>query len=83
MTLAGSTLVGRQGASILSAIGRTSWIARDRDGFAGIAKSLAADRAALAREHASLRDALRRSPLCDYAGFTRRLEAALEALSGT
>jgi predicted O-linked N-acetylglucosamine transferase (SPINDLY family) len=77
VTIAGDTLVARQGVAILSAIGRAEWIARDAAGFAAIAARLASDRVALAREHAGLRERLAASPCCDAASFTARLEARL------
>jgi predicted O-linked N-acetylglucosamine transferase (SPINDLY family) len=80
VTLAGDTLVGRQGEALLSALGRSDWVARDVRGFAAIAASLASDQAALAREHATLRDRLAASPCCDASAFTARLVALFASL---
>ena len=83
VTLAGDTLIGRQGAGILGALGHPEWIATDAAQFATVAASLAADPAALAATQLSLRDELLRSPLCDAEGFTRRLEALYERMSAS
>ena len=80
VTLEGATLVGRQGASILSTLGRPEWIARDADGFAEVAAGLASDVGALSALQLGLRGEMQRSPLLDAEGFTRRLEAVYERL---
>ena len=80
VTLRGDTLVGRQGASILTACGKSAWIASDTQGYVAIAVALASNRPALAAHQAALRESLIGSPLLDAAGFTRRLEALYERL---
>jgi protein O-GlcNAc transferase len=75
VTLEGATLVGRQGAAILAALGHPEWVARDAAGFAEVAAGLAGNASALAATQLRLRAELARSPLCDADGFTRRLEA--------
>jgi predicted O-linked N-acetylglucosamine transferase (SPINDLY family) len=80
LTVTGSTLVGRQGSSIVSAIGHPEWAVADVDRLVAAAQALARDPQALARTQLALRDELRRSPLCDAAAFTRRLEALYERL---
>jgi protein O-GlcNAc transferase len=79
VTLAGRTHHSRVGVSLLSAIGRAEWIARDEDDYVAIAAGLAADRAGLAAARMGQRAAMAGSVLCDEAGFTRRFEAALRA----
>jgi protein O-GlcNAc transferase len=80
VTLRGDTLVGRQGASILTACGKVGWVASDAQGYVAIAAALAGDRTALAAQQSALRDSLIGSPLLDAAAFTRRLEALYERL---
>jgi protein O-GlcNAc transferase len=80
VTVAGATLIARQAASLLAAAGHPEWVARDAAHFASIAASLVADRGALARLHASLRDEVKRSPLCDGPAFARRFESLLSDL---
>lgn len=70
----------RVAVSLLGAIGRSDLVAPDIDSYVARAVALAADRVALAREHATLRDALAASPLRDEAGFARRFEAAIRQL---
>lgn len=77
LTLAGNTLLARQGASLLDAAGLPAWIARDEDDYVARAARLAADTAALAQLRASLRDRLPASPLMDARRFAGHLESAL------
>jgi len=79
VTLAGERHASRVGASLLSAIGRTEWIAGNEEDYVRIARDLAADRPRLRTESEGLRQALRRSPLLDHAGQARRFGDALRA----
>lgn len=76
ITLAERPSVGRFGASILSAIGKPEWIAHDSAGYVARAVALAQDTDRLARERATLRAAMRASPLLAHAAFARDMEAA-------
>jgi predicted O-linked N-acetylglucosamine transferase (SPINDLY family) len=76
VTLADRPSVGRFGASILTAIGRPQWIATSAADYIDRAVALAQDVAALERERASLRDAMRASSLLDHAAFARAMEDA-------
>lgn len=80
LTVAGTTLVGRQGAAIVDAIGHPGWALADANALVEAAVALAADPAALAAIQLGLREELLRSPICDAAGFTRRLEGLYERL---
>ncbi len=82
VTLAGATHVARVGASLLTHLGATDWIARTPDEYLAIARRLAADLPALAQIRAGLRERMRASPLCDAVTFTRTLEATLAELVG-
>jgi predicted O-linked N-acetylglucosamine transferase (SPINDLY family)/glycosyltransferase involved in cell wall biosynthesis len=55
----------RQGASILTAIGRSDWIAATPAGYVALAAALAADPAARARWRTEARQQIAASPLCD------------------
>lgn len=80
MTLAGDTLVSRQGASILACAGLNGWIARDADDYVAKTLAHAADVDGLARLRSTLRQKVLASPLFDAARFARNLEAALEGM---
>ncbi len=79
VTRAGDRHASRVGVSLLHAVGRPEWIAPDDDAFARLAANLAADRDALARERATLRERVRASSLCDQPAFARRFGAAIRA----
>ena len=70
----------RVGLSLLTCLGLEELAAYDEDGFVRIAVELAADRPRLAELHATLRDRLLTSPLCDGPAYTRRLEEAYRSM---
>jgi predicted O-linked N-acetylglucosamine transferase (SPINDLY family) len=74
--------VGRFGASILSALGLTEWIAEDVDGYVAKAVAAAHDIDALAVLRNSLRECFLASPLADAQGLGRALGSALRGLWG-
>lgn len=75
LTLAGERHAGRVGASLLSQVGLTDWIAASPGDLVEKAKALTRDRDALADLRAGLRDRLAGSSLCDAAGFSQKLES--------
>ena len=77
LTLAGDTLLSRQGASMLTAAGLPDWIADSRENFVTKAISLSGDVAGLADLRATLRNQVRVSPLFDAPRFAHNLENAL------
>jgi protein O-GlcNAc transferase len=77
LTLAGDTLVSRQGASLLAAAGLDDWIAVDVDDYVARALAHAAEIGGLHRLRAALRGKVLGSPLFDAPGFAHHLEAAL------
>ncbi len=80
VTLAGHRHANRVGASLLSAIGHTEWIAANADDYIAHARTLAADATALRELHTTtLRAAMATSPLLDHAGQARHFATALEA----
>lgn len=77
LTLAGKTLLERQGASILMAAGLPDWVAANMDDYVNKAIALAGDIPRLAALRVRLRDAVRSSPLFDAQRFARQLETSL------
>jgi protein O-GlcNAc transferase len=76
VTLRGDRHRARVGASLLTQLGLTDWIADSSRGYQDIAIRLASDARALAELRASLRARMQASPLCDGAAFARKMEAA-------
>jgi predicted O-linked N-acetylglucosamine transferase (SPINDLY family) len=80
VTLDTPMLPGRQTISFLRNLELDALIAADEDAYVAAADGLARDLGALAALRAGLRERMRASPLMDYAGFTRDLEAAYAAM---
>lgn len=80
VTLAGRLHAGRVGASLLHAAGLPDLVAHDEAGYVALAAGLGRDGPRRAALHASLRERLTASALCDGPGHTRRLEGALLGL---
>ena len=76
LTLPGETIASRQSASMLINLELGDLIARDAEQYVEIAAQLARDLPRLAELRAGLRARFSASPLMDYAGFARALEAA-------
>jgi predicted O-linked N-acetylglucosamine transferase (SPINDLY family) len=77
LTLAGDTLVSRQGASLLASAGLSDWIADDEAAYVARAVDFASDLDRLGRLRSRLREQIVASPLCDAARFARNFEEAL------
>jgi len=77
LTLAGDTLLSRQGASLLAAAGLPDWIADSPEAYIAKAVSVANDLPNLAHLRRELRPQVAVSPLFDAERFARNLEAAL------
>jgi predicted O-linked N-acetylglucosamine transferase (SPINDLY family) len=77
VTLAGDRHASRVGASLLTALGRREWIARDWSEYAAIAVKLANDPAGRATLRKSLRDELQNCALFDHAGQAARFGTAV------
>ncbi len=80
ITLADRPSVGRLGASYLSAVSRTEWIASNVDAYIELAVSVAKDVSGLVRERAGLRQAMQISPLLDHSGFVCDMEKAYQVM---
>ncbi len=76
ITLAGETIASRQSASMLVNLGLPELIAETSAQYVDNAARLAGDLPRLAGLRAGLRQRFALSPLMDYAGFARGLEAA-------
>ena len=71
-----NTLMSRVGASLLSAAGLETLVARTPEDYIELAVALASDPPRRQRLRATMRERLQGSRLLDHAGFTRRLEGA-------
>ena len=76
ITLAGEAVASRQSASLLMNLGLAELIAGDAEQYVDTAARLARDLPRLAGLRAGLRQRFAASPLMDYPGFARALEAA-------
>ncbi|HEY5293724.1 MAG TPA: peptide-binding protein, partial [Burkholderiales bacterium] len=76
ITLAGETIACRQSASMLMNLGLPELIAENAEQYVANALRIARDLPRLTELRAGLRARFAASPLMDYAGFTRSLEAA-------
>lgn len=81
VTLSGSTLVARQGESMLRCIGLTDWIASTEADYVQLAVQNASDFEKMARLRSRLRDVALRSPLFDAAIFANNLTTAFRAMA--
>jgi protein O-GlcNAc transferase len=80
LTLAGHTLLSRQGASLLTCAGLEEWVAHGEDEFVAKAVANACDVERLMRLRAGLRQQVLASPLFDAERFARRFETALACM---
>jgi protein O-GlcNAc transferase len=76
ITLIGEYAVSRQSATYLTQLGLTELITHTREEYLALAIALSNDRPRLAALHASIRDRMLSSPLCDGARFTGNLANA-------
>jgi predicted O-linked N-acetylglucosamine transferase (SPINDLY family) len=76
VTLRGQTAVARGGASILTNVGLTEWIADSPRQYVEIATAMTADPNRLARLRSESRDRLRNSSLMNWKQFAADLESA-------
>ena len=77
----GDRRAGLLGATVLTAAGRSEWVAANASEFAGIARTLSADLDKLAALRKSLPDEFKKSRLCDAKGFSLAFEALLSDLT--
>lgn len=77
LTLAGDTLLARQGASLLTAAGLKDWVATSIAYYIEMAVELSDDLPKLAALRTGLREQVNASPLLDAQRFARNFEDAL------
>jgi protein O-GlcNAc transferase len=77
VTLMGDRHVARVSGSLLTAVGRTEWIAASADDYVRIATQLANDPVALSVARSGLREQIKNSSLGDHPGQSARFAAAL------
>jgi len=77
LTLAGETLLARQGASLLAAAGLSDWIVETEENYIAQAIAFAADLDALATLRQGLREQVLASPLFDAPRFAHHFEQAM------
>jgi len=72
VTRAGDSFAARMGASFLTVLGRSQWVASSDDDFVRVACDLASDAARLSRWRAQQRGQMEASALMDELGFAKR-----------
>ncbi len=77
LTLAGDTLIARQGASMLHAAGLENWVVNSAEQYVQHALHLAKDTQQLAKLRAHLRQQVQKSALMDGRRFAQQMEIAL------
>lgn len=80
VTLAGNTLVQRQGASMLHCVGLDDWVAESADSYVRLAIQKASDVPGLACLRKELRARALASPLYDGPRFAKHLHTAFEGM---
>ena len=80
LTLAGQSMLSRQGQALLGAAGLPGWVAEDEDHFVQLATAKAQDLDALALLRSSLRERVQTSALFDAPSFARDWAQALRTL---
>lgn len=80
LTLAGETMLARQGASLLTCAGLDEWVARNKEEYVTLALAHAADVNRLAQLRAGLRQQVLVSPLFNAPLFAKRFEDALQGM---
>jgi protein O-GlcNAc transferase len=80
ITLAGDTMLSRQGASMLGCVGLADWVAKDEAEYVEIARRFSSDTERLAQLRGSLRKVAEQSPLFDTKTFAVNLESALRSM---
>jgi predicted O-linked N-acetylglucosamine transferase (SPINDLY family) len=80
LTLAGDSLLARQGASLMTAAGLPDWVAKSREEYISKAIALAGEVQKLSVLRAGLRQQVLASPVFDGKRFARNLEGALRSM---
>lgn len=80
LTLAGHSMIARQGVGLMMNAGLPDWVAADLDDYVAKAAAHAADLPSLARLRAGLRQQVLTSPLFDASRFAHHFEAAMRGM---
>ena len=80
VTLAGKTLLSRQGSSLLTYAGLLDWIAQTEEEYVAIAIEKASDILQLGRLRTTLRQQVFKSPLFNAPGFASSFENTLRTM---
>ena len=80
LTLAGESMIARQGAALLRAGDLAEWVAETEDGYVEKAISFATDAHALARLRSTMRSRMKASALFDVRLFAANFGVALDAI---
>ena len=80
LTLAGESLLSRQGVGLLMNVGLSDWIARNLDDYVAQAVMHASDPKRLATTRSSLRQKVLASPIVNAPRFAQHFEAALRGM---
>lgn len=80
VTIRGDRHVSRVSSMILGNIGAPELVATDTEEYLRIARDLAADSGRRSSFHATLRDRLTASPLCDGPAYARRMTSAIREM---
>ena len=78
VTLLGDRHAGRVGASILSNVGLTDFIAHDINSYIDLAVEMSANTSYLQKIRAGLRERMQSAPLCDALSFASDVETAYQ-----
>jgi predicted O-linked N-acetylglucosamine transferase (SPINDLY family) len=77
LTLPGNSLVARQGASFMTAVGLENWVAKDQQNYVEKAINFAKDLQALSQLRSQLRAQMMQSLVGDAARFAKNMEQVL------
>lgn len=80
VTLPKTRPASRQSLDFLTALGRTEWVAKDREEYVRIAATLASNPDCLQMLRRTQRRRMAQSPLCDSVRFASNFEAALRCI---
>jgi protein O-GlcNAc transferase len=80
VALLGDRHVGRVGASILTNVGLTDFIAQDIDGYIQLAVDMASNTNYLEEIRRDLRERMQKAPLCDGRSFASDAESAYQGM---
>ncbi len=80
VTLAGDSMIARQGVALLSAAGLADWVADDPAEYVRKAVSFGTDLVSLSTLRSSLRERIQATPLFDVRLFAQRLAEALAGI---